>query len=167
MDEELEEHSDPELAQPGQQAKPDVPIGGVPKGTSTARPAHCPPKRAALWSAGWYAEIGLSRVKREVGVVYDIARASRFSSSKLVSARGAKCRLVPPVAAELSTANMAMADGGRRPARLSQQRSTAERGCRAALAGQPRLLAEFDKLLQVNQRYAVIREEQARDFTLA
>jgi phosphohistidine swiveling domain-containing protein len=72
-----------------------------------------------------------------------------------------------PVAAELSTANMAMADGGDRPARLGQQRATAERGCRAALAGQPRLLTEFDKLLQVNQRYAVIREEQARDFTLA
>jgi rifampicin phosphotransferase len=29
------------------------------------------------------------------------------------------------------------------------------------------LLAEFEQLLQVNQRYAVIREEQARDFTLA
>ena len=29
------------------------------------------------------------------------------------------------------------------------------------------MLAEFEQLLRVNQRYAVIREEQARDFTLA
>ena len=33
------------------------------------------------------------------------------------------------------------------------------------LAGQPRLLTQFEQLLRVNQRYAVIREEQARDFT--
>ena len=72
-----------------------------------------------------------------------------------------------PVAAELSTADMAMADGGHQHARLAQQRATAERTCRAALAGQPRLLTQFEQLLQVNQRYAVIREEQARDFTLA
>ena len=72
-----------------------------------------------------------------------------------------------PVAAELSTADMALADGGHRHARLAQQRATAEQACRAALAGQPRLLTQFEQLLQVNQRYAVIREEQARDFTLA
>jgi pyruvate,water dikinase len=72
-----------------------------------------------------------------------------------------------PVAAELSTADMAMADGGHQHAQLAQQRATAERTCRAALAGQPRVLTQFEQLLQVNQRYAVIREEQARDFTLA
>jgi rifampicin phosphotransferase len=32
--------------------------------------------------------------------------------------------------------------------------------------GRPRLLARFDELLAVAQRYAVIREEQARDLTL-
>jgi hypothetical protein len=37
----------------------------------------------------------------------------------------------------------------------------------AALAGQLRLLTQSEQLLQVNQRYAVTREEQARDFTLA
>ena len=54
-----------------------------------------------------------------------------------------------------------------RHARLAEQRAAAEQACRAALAGRPRLLAEFERLLEVNQRYAVIREEQARDFTLA
>ena len=72
-----------------------------------------------------------------------------------------------PVAAELSTADVANADGGHQHAQLAQQRATAERTCRAALAGQSRLLTQFEQLLQVNQRYAVIREEQARDFTLA
>jgi rifampicin phosphotransferase len=72
-----------------------------------------------------------------------------------------------PVAAELPRADIALAESGHRHARLAQQRSTAEQACRAALAGQPRLLAGFEKLLQVNQLYAVIREEQARDFTLA
>jgi hypothetical protein len=38
--------------------------------------------------------------------------------------------------------------------------------CRAALVGRPRLLTRFEELLHVSQRYAVIREEQARDFTL-
>jgi rifampicin phosphotransferase len=72
-----------------------------------------------------------------------------------------------PVAAELSTADVPLPDGDKRHAQLAQQRSTAEQTCRAALAGRPRLLTRFEKLLQVNQRYAVIREEQARDLTLA
>jgi phosphohistidine swiveling domain-containing protein len=54
-----------------------------------------------------------------------------------------------------------------RPARLADQRVTAEQACRAALDRQPGLSARFEQLLRVNQRYAVIREEQARDFTLA
>jgi hypothetical protein len=45
--------------------------------------------------------------------------------------------------------------------RLAEQRLAAERRCRAALADRPPLLAEFEALLAVNQRYAVIREEQA------
>jgi rifampicin phosphotransferase len=72
-----------------------------------------------------------------------------------------------PVAAELSTADMSLPDGGPRHARLAEQRAAAEHACRTALAGQPGLLAAFEQLLHVNQRYAVIREEQARDFTLA
>ncbi len=70
-----------------------------------------------------------------------------------------------PIAAELSTADIPLPDD-QRHARLAQQRATAEQACRAALAGRPRLLTQFEELLQVNQRYAVIREEQARDFTL-
>jgi phosphohistidine swiveling domain-containing protein len=72
-----------------------------------------------------------------------------------------------PVAAEMSRTDIALVDGGHREARLALQRSTAEQVCRAALASQPRLLTQFEQLVQVNQRYAVIREEQARDFTLA
>jgi pyruvate,water dikinase len=72
-----------------------------------------------------------------------------------------------PVAAELSTADMTPSDGGPRHTRLAQQRAAAEHACRAALDSRPRLLVAFEQLLQVNQRYAVIREEQARDFTLA
>jgi hypothetical protein len=71
-----------------------------------------------------------------------------------------------PVVAELLTADIPLPDGDQRHARLAQQRATAEQVCRNALAGRPRLLTQFDELLQVNQRYAVIREEQARDFTL-
>jgi phosphohistidine swiveling domain-containing protein len=71
-----------------------------------------------------------------------------------------------PVAAELSTADIPPADGGQRHTRLAQQRAAAEQACRAALVNRPRLLRQFEKLLQVNQRYAVIREEQARDLTL-
>ena len=71
-----------------------------------------------------------------------------------------------PVVGELLTADIALPDGVQRHARLAQQRATAERACRAALVGRPRLLTQFERLFQVNQRYAVIREEQARDFTL-
>jgi pyruvate,water dikinase len=71
-----------------------------------------------------------------------------------------------PVAAELSTADIPLPDGGQRHTRLAQQRAAAEQTCRNALAGRPRLRTQFDELLQVTQRYAVIREEQARDFTL-
>jgi hypothetical protein len=72
-----------------------------------------------------------------------------------------------PVAAELPTADVALPDASFRLTRLAAQRATAEQACRAALAGRPGLLTQFEQLRQVNQRYAVIREEQARDFTLA
>jgi pyruvate,water dikinase len=72
-----------------------------------------------------------------------------------------------PVAAELPTAATALPDPSQRHAQLTEQRGNAEDACRAALAGKPRLAAQFEQLLRVNQRYAVIREEQARDLTLA
>ena len=72
-----------------------------------------------------------------------------------------------PTSAELPAADSAVPDGSHRLARLARQRTIAEQACRAALARRHRRLAQFEQLLQVNQRYAVIREEQARDFTLA
>ncbi|HET8906176.1 MAG TPA: PEP/pyruvate-binding domain-containing protein, partial [Ktedonobacterales bacterium] len=49
---------------------------------------------------------------------------------------------------------------------LQEERRTAERACRQALASQPQLLRRFKTLLTLAQRYAVIREEQAGWFTL-
>ncbi|MCM4081211.1 PEP/pyruvate-binding domain-containing protein [Paractinoplanes hotanensis] len=71
-----------------------------------------------------------------------------------------------PAAAELPDA-ATTADTSRRHAQLVEQRAAAEQACRAALGQRPHLLAEYERLLLVNQRYAIIREEQARDFTLA
>jgi phosphohistidine swiveling domain-containing protein len=70
------------------------------------------------------------------------------------------------VAGELPTAQAA-ATGDHRHDRLTAQRTDAEHRCTAALAHRPRLLEQFRSLLAVNQRYAVIREQQARDLTLA
>jgi pyruvate,water dikinase len=50
--------------------------------------------------------------------------------------------------------------------RLGEQRAQAEAACRRALAKRPATLARFDQLLEVAQRYARLREEQARWFTL-
>ncbi|GAA3102267.1 pyruvate,water dikinase [Kribbella aluminosa] len=71
-----------------------------------------------------------------------------------------------PIAAELTTID-ADKDAAIRRHDLTHHRNDATLRCRQALADRPRLLAEFDRLLRVNQRYAVIREEQARDLTLA
>jgi pyruvate,water dikinase len=71
-----------------------------------------------------------------------------------------------PVASELGRPSSTASSGGRH-AHLAEQRAAAEQLCRTKLARLPRLLAEFQQLLRVNQRYAVIREEQARDLTLA
>ena len=57
-------------------------------------------------------------------------------------------------------------DARARQREIAAEREAAEAACRAALADRPRLLARFDALLEVAQRYAVLREQQARDFTL-
>jgi pyruvate,water dikinase len=54
-------------------------------------------------------------------------------------------------------------EGARRAAAV---RHTAEDACRAALADRPRLLHRFATLLAVTQRYAGVREEQARALSL-
>jgi phosphohistidine swiveling domain-containing protein len=57
-------------------------------------------------------------------------------------------------------------DGGARRREAAAEREAAEAACRAVLADQPALLSRFEALLEVAQRYAVLRERQARDFTL-
>jgi pyruvate,water dikinase len=57
-------------------------------------------------------------------------------------------------------------DAQARQREIAAEREAAEGACRAALADQPKLLARFDALLEVAQRYAVLREQQAREFTL-
>jgi phosphohistidine swiveling domain-containing protein len=71
-----------------------------------------------------------------------------------------------PVAAELPSTGEPRMDSGRHAA-VAAQRATAERRCAAALAAQPSLLAQFEALLAVTQRYATIREQQAGTLTLA
>jgi phosphohistidine swiveling domain-containing protein len=53
-----------------------------------------------------------------------------------------------------------------RRTRLVAEREVAEAACRRALANRPALRQRFDSLLEVAQRYATMREEQARWFTL-
>jgi phosphohistidine swiveling domain-containing protein len=53
-----------------------------------------------------------------------------------------------------------------RQGEIAAEREAAEAACRAALGDRPRLLARFDALLGVAQRYAALREQQSRDFTL-
>jgi rifampicin phosphotransferase len=58
-------------------------------------------------------------------------------------------------------------DGRARWREVVAEREAAEEACRTILADRPELLSQFDALLEVAQRYAVFREQQARDFTLA
>jgi len=56
---------------------------------------------------------------------------------------------------------------GDRHTELAAQRAAAEQRCAAALADRPGLLLRYQHLVEVTQRYAVIREQQARELTLA
>ena len=56
---------------------------------------------------------------------------------------------------------------GERHTELGVQRAAAEQRCAAVLADRPGLLARYRQLVEVTQRYAVIREQQARELTLA
>jgi phosphohistidine swiveling domain-containing protein len=58
-------------------------------------------------------------------------------------------------------------DGRERQREIAAEREAAEGACRSVLADRPELLSRFEALLGVAQRYAVLRERQARDFTLA
>jgi phosphohistidine swiveling domain-containing protein len=51
--------------------------------------------------------------------------------------------------------------------RMEEDRATTEAACRAALAGEPKLLKRFENLRRLAQHYAMVREEQISWFTLA
>jgi pyruvate,water dikinase len=68
-------------------------------------------------------------------------------------------------AGELATGTVAVVPPSR--PRVVARREQAERTYRRALADRPARRRRFDALLDVAQRYAVLREEQARDLTLA
>jgi len=57
-------------------------------------------------------------------------------------------------------------DASARRARLEAERTEAEQKARAALAGEPKLLARFEKVLAPAQRFQPLREEQVYWFTL-
>ncbi|GII54153.1 hypothetical protein Pth03_25420 [Planotetraspora thailandica] len=67
-----------------------------------------------------------------------------------------------PIAGE----TMPLDTGSTRQDELLGERLAAERTCHDLLADQPRLHSAFTAMLETTQRYAVIREEQARELTL-
>jgi rifampicin phosphotransferase len=70
-----------------------------------------------------------------------------------------------PTASELHAAGGG-ADVGQRHRELAVRRQAAEAAWRAALAGRPRLRRRFERLLAIAQTYAVVREQQTRQFSL-
>jgi pyruvate,water dikinase len=70
-----------------------------------------------------------------------------------------------PTADQLHDAG-AGANVGQRHRELAVRRQAAEAACRAALAGRPPLRRRFERLLAIAQTYAVVREQQTRQFTL-
>ncbi len=72
-----------------------------------------------------------------------------------------------PTAGEAETAG-ADPQAAERHRSLAARRQAAEQACRAALegTGEPALLRRWRRLLELAQRYAVVREQQARLFTL-
>lgn len=64
------------------------------------------------------------------------------------------------------TAAAASPAAAARHRRMEQERDTAEAACRQVLRGTPRRLRQFEALLALAQRYAILREEQAGWFTL-
>jgi rifampicin phosphotransferase len=70
-----------------------------------------------------------------------------------------------PTAGELGW-SAAQDDMAKRREKLVAERTAAEAACRHALAGRPQLMSRFDTILEVAQRYAIAREEQARHLTL-
>ncbi len=129
---------------------------------------------AIVGGSAWKMEAALTRfTRRHLGTVLPASDGGTQVLLRGLAAPVAGAHAVQsvdwyhPVAGELPT--IAGPDDAlvRRRGDLADQRLDAERRCRQALAHRPRLAGEFDRLLRVTQRYAVIREEQAADFTLA
>jgi phosphohistidine swiveling domain-containing protein len=120
---------------------------------------------AAVGGSAWKMEAALTRFTRRYLDVEPQALLSGLPGARPVAVPHAVQSVdwYHPVAGELGLP----AGSADRHAELAARRVAAEEHCAAALAGRPRLLARFRELLDVNQRYAVLREEQARDFTLA
>ncbi|HVS47843.1 MAG TPA: PEP/pyruvate-binding domain-containing protein [Candidatus Dormibacteraeota bacterium] len=72
---------------------------------------------------------------------------------------------VAPTLGDLAIIAAVETDGSR-TARLRASRIACESRCREALAGQKKLLRQFEELLDYAQHYAVLREEQCADLTL-
>jgi phosphohistidine swiveling domain-containing protein len=70
-----------------------------------------------------------------------------------------------PTAGELNTSGPGT-DVLSRHRELAARREAAESACRAALAGRRRLRRRFERLLSIAQTYAVVREQQTRQFSL-
>jgi phosphohistidine swiveling domain-containing protein len=70
-----------------------------------------------------------------------------------------------PTAGELGTPGPGP-DVLNRHRELAARREAAESACRAALAGRRRLQRRFGRLLSIAQTYAVVREQQTRQFSL-
>jgi pyruvate,water dikinase len=70
-----------------------------------------------------------------------------------------------PTAGEMGTPGPG-ADVLSRHRELAARREAAESACRAALAGRWRLRRRFERLLSIAQTYAVVREQQTRQFSL-
>jgi pyruvate,water dikinase len=134
----------------------------------------------ALWylaivgGSAWKMEAALTRFVRAhlTGVLPDADGGAQVLLSGLPGARPTRdahavhsADWYPPVAGELPATDTD--PGEDRHAALAARRVAAEARCAAALADRPRLLDRFSRLLAVNQRYAVIREQQARLWTLA
>jgi rifampicin phosphotransferase len=71
-----------------------------------------------------------------------------------------------PTAGELGWTQPPPETSSHRHEQLTTERLRAEATCRTALGERPELRARFDTLLEVSQRYAGLREEQSRLFTL-
>jgi len=73
---------------------------------------------------------------------------------------------VHPTLGERGAAPSDGAVASARHSRLEAERTVAEEEARSALAGEPKLLARFDKVLAAAQRFQPLREEQVYWFTL-